>query len=189
METTERPILRLVSGPAVAHLHVRPARPSDRPAVEAMLQRSSADTLYRRFHGVLGAAGTRREVGRMVRPTASHRSWVAIGRGGVRGIATLAFEADGTAEIAFLVEDDWQRAGVGRALADATMAEGSQLGLRSVDAIVQPENFRAREFFKALAPGARSRFDGGEVVVEIPVPVVPASAAPVAPLAAAAPGA
>jgi GNAT superfamily N-acetyltransferase len=154
-----------------------------------MLQRSSADTLYRRFHGVLGAAGTRREVGRMVRPTAAHRSWVAVARGGVRGIATLAFEPDGSAEIALLVEDDWQRAGVGRALAEATIAESSQLGLRRVDAIVQPENFRARGFFKALAPGARSRFDGGEVVVEIPVPAPPAAAEPAAPWAAAVSGA
>jgi hypothetical protein len=53
------PELILVTGARPAHLHVRPARPSDLPALEAMVERSSADTLYRRFHGAVGSGAKR----------------------------------------------------------------------------------------------------------------------------------
>src|SRR5262245_6240572 len=128
---TRHPVLTLVAGPAVATLTVRPARPSDLPLLEAMVDRSSPDTLYRRFHGALGA-GAKRELRRISRPSPRHRSWVAVGRGGVRGTATLAFGADGEAEIALFVEDDWIRHGVGRALADAVVREAAELGVREI---------------------------------------------------------
>jgi N-acetylglutamate synthase-like GNAT family acetyltransferase len=158
--------LTLVAGPA--HLHVRPARASDLPLLEAMVARSSADTVYRRFHGVLGQAA-KAELRRISRPSPGHRSWVAVGRGGVRGTVTLAFAANGEAEIAVFVEDDWFRHGVGRALAQAAVEEASRLGVREIVAYIQPENFRAREFFRSVAPGATSKFEDREVVVRIPV--------------------
>jgi N-acetylglutamate synthase-like GNAT family acetyltransferase len=158
--------LAFIAGPA--HLHVRPARPSDLPLLEAMVGRSSSDTVYRRFHGALGNAA-RAELRRISRPSPEHRSWVAVGRGGVRGTVTLAFAADGQAEIALFVEDDWFRHGVGRALAHAAIAEANRLGVREVVAYIQPENFRAREFFRSVAPGASSKFEHREVVVRIPV--------------------
>jgi GNAT superfamily N-acetyltransferase len=161
-----------IAGPA--HLHVRPARPSDLPLLEAMVGRSSADTVYRRFHGALGN-GARAELRRISRPSPEHRSWVAVGRGGVRGTATLAFSADGEAEIALFVEDDWFRHGVGRALAAAAVSEAGRLGVREIVAYIQPENFRAREFFRSVAPGATSRFEHREVVVRIPVPTIEAA--------------
>jgi N-acetylglutamate synthase-like GNAT family acetyltransferase len=164
------PALTLVPGAAPATVHVRPARPSDQALLEALVERSSADTVYRRFHGVLGAAA-KRELRRIARPSPDHRSWVAVGRGGVVGTATLAFGSNGEAEIALLVEDDWQRHGVGRALAESVVEEAGQLGVEEIVAYVQPDNFRAREFFRSLAPGARSKFEDREVVVRIPVPV------------------
>lgn len=162
-------VLTLVSGPALAHLHVRPARPSDLSLLEGMVARSSPDTVYRRFHGVLGAAA-KRELRRVSRPSPDHRSWVAVARGGVRGTATLAFGRDGEAEIALFVEDDWARHGVGRVLAEAAVEEAARLGVREIVAYIQPDNFRAREFFRAIAPGASSKFEDREVVVRIPVP-------------------
>jgi GNAT superfamily N-acetyltransferase len=95
---------------------------------------------------------------------------VAVGHGGVRGTATLAFGANGEAEIALLVEDDWHRHGVGRALAEAAVDEAGRLGVEEIVAYVQPENFRARDFFRSIVPGASSKFEDREVVVRIPVP-------------------
>lgn len=163
------PVLRLVHGAAAASLRVRPARRSDLPALEALVARSSADTLYRRFHGALGAAA-RRELRRISRPGADHRSVVAVAAGGIRGTATVVRLGPDAAELAFLVEDDWQRAGVGRALADALVEEARRMGVTELVAVVQPENWRARAFFRAVAPGARAAFEGGDVVVRIPVP-------------------
>ena len=106
METTTgtNQLLRLVDGPMVTNLRVRPARVSDLAALDAMVERSSADTLYRRFHGPFGDTA-KKELRRIVRPSADHRSWVAVAKGGVRGTATLAFGADGVVEVAILVED------------------------------------------------------------------------------------
>lgn len=173
--------LRLVAGPVVANLRVRPARPSDRSALEAMFGRSSDDTLYRRFHGPMGSLA-KREIHRISQPTAEHRSWVAVAAGGVRGTATLVLDRDGTAELAFVVEDDWQRHGVGRALAVAVLEEAARLRVPTVVAFVQAENWRARQFFRSVAPEADARLEDREVVVRIPVAAAlsPVTLSPVA---------
>lgn len=160
---------RVAAGAARATVRVRPSQPGDLPALEAMVERSSADTLYRRFHGPYGAIA-RRELRRIARSTPDHRSWVAVAAGGVRGVVSLVLDDTGAAEVAFLVEDDWQRHGVGRRLAEAAMVEAGRLRVRELVAYVQAENWRARSFFLGVAPGASARFEDGDVVVRIPVP-------------------
>jgi GNAT superfamily N-acetyltransferase len=118
------------------------------------------------------------EIHRISHPTAAHRSWVAVATGGVRGTATLVLAADGIAELAFVVEDDWQRHGVGRALAAAVLAEAARLRIPTVTAYVQAENWRARQFFRDVAPEADARLEDREVVVRIPVAVDLAPSAP-----------
>jgi hypothetical protein len=73
------------------------------------------------------------------------------------------------AEAAFLVEDAWFRRGIGRALFDEIGREAARRQESLVIARVQAENFRVRDFLHALAPDARSTFDGGEILVHIPV--------------------
>jgi ribosomal protein S18 acetylase RimI-like enzyme len=153
---------------------IRPARRTDRPALDGLVERSSDDTLYRRFHG--GAAGPiRRELDRIAAPSPDHRSWIAVSPadGRVRGTATLAWPTrpGGAVEAAFLVEDAWRRRGIGRALFDALMVEAAHAGLPSVHATVQADNERALRFLRGVGPGAASHYAGGhEVEVSVPVP-------------------
>src|SRR5262245_52646257 len=92
--STDRPRLQLLPGPA---LRVRPTRADDLPALEALLDRCSDETRYRRFHGAVGTA-VRRELWRVAHPSRCHRSWVVIADGDVRGTATLAWGREGDPE-------------------------------------------------------------------------------------------
>lgn len=149
-------------------LAVWPARPAHAAALERLFERCSHDTMYRRFHGVGGAAA-RRELARIVEPTAGHRSWVAVDGDEIRGTVTLATGRDGVHEIGILVEDDWFRHGVGRALMAALLTDARRRGLTELVAWVQSDNMRARNFFHALAPGVRTSFESGEIVARIPL--------------------
>jgi GNAT superfamily N-acetyltransferase len=154
-----------VAGPVV----VRPAGPADRPALDALLDRCSPDTRYRRFHGAVGGA-VRRELDRISHPSTTHRSWVATDGIEVHGTATLATGSGGEVEAAFLVEDAWFRHGIGRALFGALARDARARGLAEVTAWVQADNERARRFFRAMVPGTHTSFaGGGELELSVPV--------------------
>src|SRR5581483_677539 len=86
-------------------------------AVLAMVGRCSPETTYRRFHGVVDA------VAQVTAQLAGdrHESFVATVEGRCVGLATLATEG-ASAHIGVLVEDAYQRCGVGAALACAVVA-------------------------------------------------------------------
>jgi GNAT superfamily N-acetyltransferase len=148
---------------------IRPARPSDLPALGALAERCSFDTLYRRFHGATGTP-LRRELARAATASDDHRSWVAVADGDVRGVATLARSRAGDLEVAFLVEDAWQRRGLGRALARQVSLAARRAGHGGVTALVQADNDRAVRFARAVAPDTDVTFDGAaEYRLTIPV--------------------
>jgi N-acetylglutamate synthase-like GNAT family acetyltransferase len=148
---------------------VRPAGPHDLRALEALVERCSPDTLFRRFHGAVGRVVTH-ELARVANPSDGHRSWVVEEQGHLRGTATLAWGADGIAEAAFLVEDEWFGRGVGGALFRAVAAEARRTGTPAVVAMVQADNSRARGFLRHMAPGAQTSFVGmGELEIVLPL--------------------
>src|SRR5262245_2390767 len=102
---------------------IRPARPDDAAALAAMFGRCSKQTRYRRFHGFvteIPAAYLRRCLGD--EPPA-HRTRVAevVTAGPAGPLVGLAGSgpvsgAPGVHEAGVLVEDAWQRRGIGRLL-------------------------------------------------------------------------
>lgn len=169
-------------GPSATR-EVRSARPGDLPALTALVERCSFDTLYRRFHGATGTP-LRRELTRAATSADGHRSWVVLAGGDVRGLATLAQGRSGEVEVAFLVEDAWQRRGLGRALARRLCAEASGAGHRGLVAMVQADNDPAVRFVRAVAPATSVRFDGAaEYRLTIPVGAPQARAAATTPAA------
>ncbi len=160
------------SSATVPSIEVRSSGPADLAQLEALVERCSPDTTYRRFHGAVGHV-VARELDRIAHPSAEHRSWVASVDGAIRGTATLAWGRDGSADAALLVEDGWFRRGIGRALFEALAAEAIRAGVPAVTAWVQADNDRARRFFRSVAPGARTAFTGGgELEIVVPVPMV-----------------
>jgi GNAT superfamily N-acetyltransferase len=172
------------TGPAV-----RRADAGDREALAAMVDRCSADAIYRRFHGAPGPY-VRRALDRISTPTDDHRSWVAAGDdGAIHGTATLAWGHGDLVEVAVLVEDAWRRRGLGRALMAAVAAEAARAGVGTVTATVQADNTGAVDFARALVPTVPARYLGG-TDLEFVVPVAPRSqgAAPPADVRSARPG-
>lgn len=166
------PALRLLPG-GLAPWDLRRARPRDEQAVVALYDRLSTESRYRRFHGIPGDRVVRAEAERVAHCTDGDWSWVAATYDGtVVGVVRLVRAADGSHEIAVVVDDDWHGRGVGGRLVRWALASGARAGVRSVIARVQGDNTAALGLFRSL-PGARAAFDDGEILVTVPT-VAPA---------------
>jgi GNAT superfamily N-acetyltransferase len=76
--------------------------------------------------------------------------------------------ADGTAEVAVLVEDAWQGRGLGTLLLFRLARIGADRGLVAFRAVVLGENRAALRFLRRLSPDAEVRVDGGQYVAYAP---------------------
>ncbi|HVL89617.1 MAG TPA: GNAT family N-acetyltransferase, partial [Actinomycetota bacterium] len=69
-------------------------------------------------------------------------------------------DLDGDAEIAVIVEDGWQRHGVGRVLMRDIADRAHADGYATATGCILRDNRAANRFLDATAPGARSVYDG-----------------------------
>jgi GNAT superfamily N-acetyltransferase len=103
-----------------------PLTADDEPAVSALLARCSRITLYRRFHSFTDGRAYAR--GLFTR-RAGYYTLVARCGPLCIGLGDLALGASGTADLGVLVEDAWQRRGIGTrlisALLDAARSQGA----------------------------------------------------------------
>ena len=97
------------------HVRYRRATTHDAAAVRSMVLRCSAESLYGRFLTVVAPDTA---ASRLVDDLASESTtwWLAEANRAVVGIGATYMFDDGTAEIALLVEDAWQRRGVATGL-------------------------------------------------------------------------
>jgi predicted N-acetyltransferase YhbS len=103
---------------------------ADTPLVLEMVGRCSRTSLFHRFHGFTDAVESARTL------LARTDTLVAWNDERCVGMATLARAGDGTADLGVLVEDDWQRRGVGSRLIAATLDAASRDGTEAVHAEV-----------------------------------------------------
>ena len=112
-------------------LRVGPLTLADMPAVSQMTTRCSRDTIYHRFHGHIDLPTY---LGSLLasEQTSIFASW----RGCCVGLASLGPGARGR-ELAVLVEDAWQRQGVGVRMLEALvdLARGQGFGLLHADVL------------------------------------------------------
>jgi GNAT superfamily N-acetyltransferase len=145
-----RPLPR-AGGQAMDDLAVRLAAAWDRPALEAMFQRCTPQTIYRRFHGQVKAfpaaylaealAGVPAHFaivacdGPRVVALASCRlaDTAATDTAGATG-DVVAPGGSGAAELGILIEDRWQRRGLGRELLARLVAHADSAGLPELHA-------------------------------------------------------
>ena len=169
------------SGPPV----VRLARLDDAAALTALHQRCSADTIYRRY-----ATPLPRMDDRLARRllTGGAGAVVAEVDGQLVGTATVSAVEDGVAEVGLLVEDGWQRRGVGTRLL-ATAARLAR-GRGAQDVVMRSRTHNAALTALAFGSGmrARIRLSGDTVVVTCGVDALkPLELVPEAPTGAPAP--
>jgi len=139
---------------STALVTVTTASPADTDAALAMLSRCSRDSLYHRFHGYTdGVAYTRRLLNG---PAFGNRPRLGPGAGAQRpavdenflawnhstciGMATISSDNTGVAHLGVLVEDGWQRRGIGTRLVQALIEAARWNGLTRVHADVLGED-------------------------------------------------
>jgi GNAT superfamily N-acetyltransferase len=143
---------------------VRRAATADRPALERMLARCTGQTRYRRFHGPVTAFPERYLTealsgsplhfalvacldedaegdGTVVEGTVVEGTVVegTVVEGTVVALASCRAVDEGVAELGILVEDDWQRRGLGGDLLGEIVAYAARTGLRALQAQVLAE--------------------------------------------------
>jgi len=119
---------------------VRRAAAGDRPALERMLARCTGQTRYRRFHGPVKVF-PERYLTEALSGSPLHFALVATdeGDGTVVALASCRAVDEGVAELGILVEDEWQRRGVGSYLLQEIVAYAGRTGLRALRAQVLAE--------------------------------------------------
>ncbi|MFE9424041.1 GNAT family N-acetyltransferase [Kitasatospora sp. NPDC006697] len=118
-------------------LTVRRADPGDRTAALAMHRRCSTETLRRRYHGPV--ADAQRYVDHLLDPRHGQTLAVETRDGELVALAHLLWDDD-SAELAVLVEDAWQRHGLGLDLLRRMAALAAEAGVATVYAVTQAAN-------------------------------------------------
>jgi N-acetylglutamate synthase-like GNAT family acetyltransferase len=143
MEPTE---ITLKDGATVT---LRRATQADGPAVARMHRRCSLDTVFRRYLTAmpqLSPALQARLLDLQLTLVAEHRHEVV-------GLAHLADAPSGPPELALMVEDAWQRRGVGRLLAEAALRSAEDDGHATVVACTLPSSTAVHSLLRRIRGG------------------------------------
>ncbi|MFJ7152859.1 GNAT family N-acetyltransferase [Streptomyces sp. NPDC100445] len=116
---------------------VRRVDTGDLAAARAMHDRCSPRTLGMRYHGPVGDAD--RYLTHLLSPRFGRTLAAQTASGRVVGLGHLLWDGDET-EVALLIEDEWQRRGIGGELLGRLVALATEAGCESVYAVTQASN-------------------------------------------------
>ncbi|MEW1870776.1 GNAT family N-acetyltransferase [Streptomyces caelestis] len=129
-----RDVLTLPEGGAIS---VRRADTGDLAAAREMHERCSGETLRMRYHGPVGDAD--RYLNHLLSPRFGRTLAAQTASGRVVGLGHLLWDGDET-EVALVVEDAWQRRGIGAELLTRLVAMAAEDGCAQVYAVTQASN-------------------------------------------------
>ncbi|MGW3568428.1 N-acetyltransferase family protein [Streptomyces sp. NPDC000941] len=141
---------------------VRRADTRDLDAARAMHQRCSAETLALRYHGPVGDAD--RYLGHLLSPRFGRTLAAHTTSGQLVALGHLLWDGDET-EIALLVEDEWQRRGIGGELLRRLVAMAAKTGCDSVYAVTQSANTGMVAAMRALELPLDYQIEEGTLVI------------------------
>jgi len=166
LRLADRGSLRLPGGQVV---QLRSAWPEDRDPVVRMYYRLSPTTIYYRlFVPAPPTPDWAARFAALAIPSEADRgALVAFLDGEVVGFANYAETSTGhhEAELALVVEDAWQRQGIGRALLAALVEEAARHEVGVFNAIILGDNARALRFLTRFFPWAEVRLEDREFAV------------------------
>ncbi|MFJ8624794.1 GNAT family N-acetyltransferase [Kitasatospora sp. NPDC093550] len=151
-----------LSLPDGTELLLRPAEPSDKAAALAMHGRCSPAALRLRYHGPVRDAD--RYLDHLLNPRHGRSLAVAAPDGRILALGHLMWD-DGEAELAVLVEDAWQRRGLGLALLRRLTAMARAAGIGTVYAVTHAANSGLIAAMRRLSAPLDFRADGGTLVI------------------------
>ncbi|MFE5483136.1 GNAT family N-acetyltransferase [Streptomyces sp. NPDC056527] len=141
---------------------VRRADQSDLVAARAMHDRCSERTLGLRYHGPVGDAD--RYLDHLLSPRFGRTLAVQTASGRLVALGHLMWDGDET-EVALMVEDDWQRRGIGSELLGRLVAMAVEAGCESVYAVTQSSNTGMVAAMRALNLPLDYQIEEGTLVI------------------------
>lgn len=135
--------------------------PGDASLVGPLFGRLSTGSIYRRFFSPI----TRPDLFERSVRTVDHLDREAIGAvvgGELVGVAQYSRKPmDSQAELAIVVQDDWQRQGLGTRMIAVLADRATAAGIDSFAVDIQGDNYGALRLFNRIAPRARLTYSGG----------------------------
>lgn len=141
---------------------VRRADRSDLAAARAMHDRCSPGTLSLRYHGPVGDAD--RYLDHLLSPRFGRTLAVQTASGKLVALGHLLWDGDET-EVALLVEDAWQRRGIGAELLGRLVQLAEEAGCESVYAVTQSRNTGMVAAMRALELPLDYQIEEGTLVI------------------------
>ncbi|MFJ1757806.1 GNAT family N-acetyltransferase [Kitasatospora sp. NPDC088134] len=151
-----------ISRPAGDDLTVRRATPADKAAAVAMHARCSPESLRRRYHGPVRDAD--RYLDHLLDPRHGQTLAVETVQGRLVALAHLMWDDEG-AEIALLVEDAWQRRGLGVDLVRRMAALALESGVGTVYAVTTASNSGLISTMRRLSAPLDYQVEDGTLVI------------------------
>lgn len=152
-------VLTLPEGNAIT---VRRADIRDLDAAREMHERCSSRTLGMRYHGPVNDAD--RYLNHLLSPRFGRTLAVRTASGRIVGLGHLLWDGDET-EVALLVEDDWQRRGIGSELLGRLVTMAVEAGCESVYAVTQASNTGMVAAMRALELPLDYQIEEGTLVI------------------------
>ncbi|GAA1371817.1 GNAT family N-acetyltransferase [Streptomyces beijiangensis] len=154
-----RDVLTLPEGNEIS---VRRADLDDVEAAREMQERCSERTLGLRYHGPVGDAD--RYLSHLLSPRFGRTLAVQTASGRIVALGHLLWDGDET-EVALLVEDDWQRRGIGSELLGRLVTLAVEAGCESVYAVTQASNTGMVAAMRGLGLPLDYQIEDGTLVV------------------------
>jgi acyl-CoA synthetase (NDP forming)/GNAT superfamily N-acetyltransferase len=151
-------------------VHVRPVSDGDKEALSALYGRTSPRTRYLRFFSA--GISIDREIRRLM-PGDDHVALLAEHDGLVVGVASYEVLSADRAEMAILVDDDWQGDGIGSLLIEHLTAMARREGIQELVGDVLATNVTMLRTSASLTPGIARQHSEDPGVVRIQIPTQP----------------
>ncbi|WP_335972376.1 GNAT family N-acetyltransferase [Streptomyces sp. CA2R106] len=154
-------------GPQGGEVTLRRVGPEDLSAARAMHARCTPATLARRYHGPVGDAD--RYLTHLLGPRFGRSLAAETADGRLVALGHLLWDGE-ESEVALLVEDAWQRRGIGTALLRGLVELAADAGRSSVYAVAQAANTGMTAAMRALDLPLDYQVEDGTVVVTATLP-------------------
>ncbi|CAM5605747.1 GNAT family N-acetyltransferase [Streptomyces griseomycini] len=164
-----RDVLTLSEGGDVS---VRRADTGDLRAARAMHERCSERTLRMRYHGPVGDAD--RYLNHLLGPRFGRTLAAQTASGRIVGLGHLLWDGDET-EVALIVEDAWQRRGIGGELLARLVAMAVEAGCATVYAVTQASNTGMVAAMRGLGLPLDYQIEEGTLVITARLDAEPAA--------------